>query len=78
MPRLNGSLRLPGALPAASIDQLWRPRPHQEHSSPMRWQARPTLRSSFTILRTASSRPRPRWSNRQSCCSGSRCSMQNT
>ena len=51
---------------------------NQEHSSPMRWHERPTLRSSFTILRTASSRPRPRWSNRQSCCSGRRCSMQNT
>lgn len=52
--------------------------PNQEHSSPMRWHERPTLRSSFTILRTASSRPRPRWSNRQSCCSGRRWSMQNT
>lgn len=51
---------------------------NQEHSSPMRWHERPTLRSSFTILRTASSRPRPRWSNRQSCCSGRRWSMQNT
>lgn len=50
----------------------------QEHSSPMRWQDRPTLRSSLTILSTASSLPRPRWSNRQSCCSGSRWSMQNT
>lgn len=44
----------------------------------MRWQDRPTLRSSLTILSTASSLPRPKWSNRQSCCSGSRCSMQNT
>lgn len=51
---------------------------NQEHSSPMRWHERPTLRSSFTILRTASSRPRPRWSNRQSCCSGRRWSMQKT
>ncbi len=50
----------------------------QEHSSPMRWQVRPTLRSSFTIFSTASSRPRPRWSNIQSCCSGNRCNMQNT
>lgn len=50
----------------------------QEHSSPMRWHERPTLRSSLTIFRTASWRPRPRWSNRQSCCSGSRWSIQKT
>lgn len=56
----------------------WAASANQEHSSPMRWHERPTLRSSFTILRTASSRPRPRWSNRQSCCSGRRWSMQNT
>lgn len=48
----------------------------QEHPSPIRWQARPTFRSSFTIFRTASRRPRPRWSKRQSCCSGRRCLMQ--
>lgn len=50
----------------------------QEHSSPMRWHERPTLRSSLTIFSTASWRPRPRWSNRHSCCSGSRWSMQKT
>lgn len=50
----------------------------QEHPSPIRWQDLPTFRSSFTIFMMASSRPRPMWSNVQSCCSGRRCNMQNT
>lgn len=50
----------------------------QEHSSPMRWHERPTLRSNLTIFRTASWRPRPRWSNMHSCCSGRRWRIQKT
>lgn len=50
----------------------------QEHPSPMRWQERPTFRSSFTIFMMASSRPRPMWSKVQPCCSGRRCNIQNT